>query len=470
MPTHLPHPSHSETSPFGVGRPADSGPANGPVRWPQDQGIAPQPAAFTLGIVGAGLMGTTIAAEAVRHQFRVVITDVRSEAVQTAADRIAAVLAVDQPPAAALVQAVRRRVESTSNPSRLGRCNVLLESVTEQREVKRSVLAELEPVLAPGAILATNTSTIPIDELASALADPSRFCGLHFFHPVRYRPLVEIVRGRHTGLAALTVAETLVRRMGKVPVMVADGPGFLVNRLLFPYLSEALELLRDGVRPQRLEEVALRFGMAMGPLRLLDEIGLDTALLAGRVLYQAFPERIVPSPLLIAMYKSKRWGRKSGAGFFQYPAPPADVPPAVAPGVEELIAAWARQSPPLSDEQALHRLLLPMVLEATRLLAEGKVSSAEDLDRAAVLGLGFPATFGGPLAWANRLGARQVLRLLEPWEALGPRMQPTEWLLEAAECLRPVQPGVCGSSQRACSYPAGAGAGATPPQFDNVAG
>lgn len=455
MPTHLPRPPHSDDSTLGVGPASRSTPTSPLERRPLEEATSPQRKAFTLGIVGAGLMGTTIAAEAVRRHFRVAISDIRPESLDTVADRIVAELSGDQAPPAELHQAVRRRVEPTTNLSRLGRCAVVLESVTEQADVKRAVLSGLEPFLARDAILATNTSTIPIGELASALADQARFCGLHFFHPVRYRPLVEIVRGWRTSPATLHAAERFVRRMGKVPVVVADGPGFVVNRLLFPYLSEALELLRDGVQPERVEGVALRFGMAMGPLRLLDEIGLDTALLAGRMLYQAFPERIVPSPLLIAMYKAKRWGRKSGGGFFQYPGGQSNGPPTVDPAVKGLIAAWARESPPLSDEQILHRLLLPMVLEATRLLAEGKVGSPQEVDRAAVLGLGFPASLGGPLAWAVRLGPRQILRLLEPWQALGPRMYPTEWLLNAAGGSPPELPSASGTPGQAFSSSAG---------------
>ncbi len=454
MPAHLPQPPHSDNPALGGGPTTEPHPANIPLRWSLEEAVPAQRRSFTLGIVGAGLMGTTIAAEAVRRHFRVAITDARPEVLLTVTDRIAAELAGSQPPSEAIIQAVRRRVESTTTQSRLARCAVLLESVTEQRDVKRSVLAGLEPLLAPGAILASNTSTIPIDELASPLADPSRFCGLHFFHPVRCRPLVEIVRGSRTSPATLAAAEAFVRRLGKVPVIVADGPGFCVNRLLFPYLSEALELLRDGVRPERVEAVALRFGMAMGPLRLLDEIGLDTAVLAGRVLYQAFPDRIVASPLLVALYKAKRWGRKSGAGFFQYP-PQDGAAPVVDPEVDRLIAAWGEHSAPLSDDQVLHRLLLPVALEATRLLAEGKVGSAEDLDRAAVLGLGFPASLGGPLAWAARLGPRQILRFLEPWQHLGPRMHPTPWLVEAARGLRPLGPRLPTPPQDTLSCPAG---------------
>lgn len=431
MPSHLPYPPHSEAPPFRADRLADPQSAER-SHGVEDEGSLLRPKPRTLGIVGAGLMGTSIAAAALRRHFRVAITDVRPESLGTVAERIAAELTDGQPPPPALIAAVRRRIEPTTSEARIGQSAVVIESVTEDAEVKRSVLARLERFLAPEAILATNTSTIPIAELASGLADPSRFCGLHFFHPVRVRPLVEVVRARHTSQATLTAAEMFVYRMGKVPLVVADGPGFLVNRLLFPYLSEGLELLLDGVRPERVEAVARRFGMAMGPLRLLDEIGLDTALRAGRVLYQAFPDRIVASPLLIAMYKAKRWGRKLGRGFFQYPPAELGAPPAPDPAVEQLIAAWARDCKPLSDEQVLHRLLLPMLLEATRVLAEGKVRSAEDVDRAAVLGLGFPGSVGGPLAWAACLGPREVLRLLEPWQPLGPRMHPSEWLLEAA--------------------------------------
>ena len=455
MVRHLPHPTHSETGALGVDRFGDPRLAELSHGVPTEGSLPRKPAA-TLGIVGAGLMGTSIAAAAVRRHFRVAITDVRPESLWTAADRIAAELTDEQPPPPVLIEAVRRRVELTLSEARLDCCAVVLESVIEQAEVKRSVLARLERFLAPEAILATNTSTIPIGELASGLADPSRFCGLHFFHPVRSRPLVEVVRGSRTSQATLMAAEAFVHRLGKVPVVVADGPGFLVNRLLFPYLSEALELLLEGVEPQRIEGVAHRFGMAMGPLRLLDEIGLDTAVLAGRVLYQAFPERIVPSPLLIAMYKAKQWGRKSGRGFFLYGSPLAAAEPTPDPAVDRLIATWAREPKPLSDEQVLHRLLLPMLLEATRLLAEGKVTSAEEVDRAAVLGLGFPASVGGPLAWAARLGPREVLRLLEPWQSLGPRMHPTEWLLEAASCGRSMRAAVADLGARGELSPADA--------------
>ncbi len=354
-------------------------------------------------------MGTTIAAEALRRGFRVAITDIRPECLGTVRTRIAE-LAEPQPLGAAWHQAVRRRLEPTTSVARLGRCAVVLESVTEDPEVKRSVLARLEPLLASDAILATNTSTIPIAELAAALSDPGRFCGLHFFHPVRCRPLVEVVRGSRTSQATLVAAQRFVRQMGKVPVVVGDGPGFLVNRLLFPYLGEALELLLEGVGPERLEAIARRFGMAMGPLRLLDEIGLDTALFAGRVLFQAFPDRIVPSPLLIAMYKARRWGRKSGAGFFQYAEGRQSADPKPDPEAERLIAAWSRDCPPLSDEQVLHRLLLPMVLEATRLLAEGRVGSPEEIDRAVEAHRAWKVKLRTAIANRERLDAATICR------------------------------------------------------------
>ncbi|MCR4415642.1 MAG: 3-hydroxyacyl-CoA dehydrogenase NAD-binding domain-containing protein, partial [Thermoguttaceae bacterium] len=343
-----------------------------------------------------------------------------------AAERIAAELG-----GAALLPAVKRRVEPTTSDARLGRCDLVLESVVEDAAVKRQVFARLEPHLAPGTVLATNTSTIPIAILAAGLAEPQRFCGLHFFHPVRRRPLVEIVRGPNTSDRTIAAAVAFAQRIDKVPIVVADGPGFLVNRLLMPYLTEALELLLDGATLEQVERAATQFGMALGPLRLLDEIGLDTALLAGRVLYEAFPERAAPSPLLVAMYKAKRWGRKTGAGFFSYPPGlDQDAPGQPDPAVDALLAPWVRAPKPHTDEAIVYRLLLPMVLEATRVLAEGKVAHPRDIDRAVVLGLGFPAARRGLLAWADTLGPARLLELLRPLEPLGPRMHPTEWLLD----------------------------------------
>ncbi|MCX7427692.1 MAG: 3-hydroxyacyl-CoA dehydrogenase NAD-binding domain-containing protein [Planctomycetia bacterium] len=380
----------------------------------------------SLGIVGAGMMGTAIAAAAIGHGLPVVLTDCDAEVLANAPLAVAAELGDD---AASLVE---RLVRTTADLPDVACCDVVLESVAENVPVKQAVYADVEPHLGERTILGTNTSTIPIARLAVGLTSPGRFCGIHFFHPVRERPLVEIVRGPETDERTLAAGMALADALGKMAVVVEDGPGFLVNRLLLPYLSEAMELLLDGVPIQRVEAVATAFGMAKGPLRLMDEIGLDTALAGGRVLWEAFGDRVVVSPLVIAMYKAKRFGSKAGAGFFRYSGTPEGEATSVDPFALEKIRDWARPAKTLGDEEILARLLLPMVLEATRLIEEGKVADPRDVDLGVLFGLGFPPARGGLLYWADTLGASEIVEMLRPLESLGPRAEPTPMLLEMA--------------------------------------
>ena len=183
-------------------------------------------------------------------------------------------------------------LESTTSDEELARADLLIEAVVEILEIKRQVLARIEPRLRPETVLASNTSTIPISKLAEGLKNPERLCGIHFFNPVRKMPLVEVIRGRQTSDETIATAVAYAKSIGKSPVVVSDGPGFLVNRLLLPYMTEAVELLLDGVEPKAVERAAREFGMPMGPLLLYDVIGLDTAFYAGAVMYEAFPDRI----------------------------------------------------------------------------------------------------------------------------------------------------------------------------------
>jgi 3-hydroxyacyl-CoA dehydrogenase len=400
-----------------------------------------------IAVVGAGMMGTAIAAATVRHSLPVVITDADSAALGRAGQRIAAELdqvgdwSIFRPtnPAGASVPIEKgtcplpRLVDPTSDETRIAGCDVILESITENLAAKQAIYARYEPRMHAEAIMASNTSTIPIARLAAGLAHPDRFCGIHFCHPVRLRPMVEIVRGPATSDRTIATAVAYARAIDRLPIVVDDGPGFLVNRVLLPYLNEALELLLEGATIEQIERAATAFGMAMGPLRLIDEIGLDTALLAGRVLWEAFPERIVASPLMITMYKAKRMGRKTGRGFFAYPdGLPPDAPGLADPAVEPLVAAWSRATQTFSDEAITQRLLLPMVLEASRILEEHKVRDPRDVDLAVLFGLGFPAARGGLLYWADGLDAARIVEMLAPLEALGPRMAPTQLLLDLA--------------------------------------
>ena len=400
----------------------------------------------SIGIIGAGVMGAEIAAAYIKHNLPVTIFDNNPSALATIADRIAIELAAGNDNAADRAP-VERLLHKASELSKAVRCDLIIESIHETLPAKREFFSRLQKHLAPDAILASNTSTIPIGKLAEGVSSPERFCGMHFFHPVRERPIVEIVCGPKTSEKTVAALAAHAKTIDKLPIVVVDGPGFLVNRLLLPYLTEALELLMEGVSIEMIENAAVEFGMAKGPFSLMDEIGLDTTLKAGWNMAAAFPERIPVSPLLVAMIKSGRLGQKSGAGFFLYPNPAAIVgagfishadPPSTAksakpdPVTTEIIARWAKTLVHRSTEDVILRLILPMILEAARIIEEDKVCDARDIDLGAIFGLGFPARRGGLLWWADTIKPSALLKMFQPLESIGPRLHPNRLLLELA--------------------------------------
>lgn len=388
-------------------------------------------------VVGAGIMGAGIAASHLRHGFGVTLVDVSAEALERSVAGILDEAAWDRAtkrtdPARALGLAGRLR--TATHMSALAAADLVIESVLERTDIKRQVLADIERAVGPDTVIATNTSTNPITKLATALVQPARFCGLHFFNPVRRMTLVEVVRGPATSDATVATAVAHAKRLGKCPVVVRDSPGFLVNRLLMPYLHESVEMLREGIDPRRIDRVARAFGMPMGPLELYDMIGLDTAFYAGLVLDDAYGDRIEASPVIPALVKSGRLGRKTGAGFYVYDAKAGQQAKPNRPdeGVPALVAAYALPARETSDRTIADRLLLPVVVEATRVLDEDIVRDGRDIDLAVIHALGFPAFRGGVLAWADSLGAAEIVRRLEPLADLGVRMQPTPRLLDLA--------------------------------------
>jgi 3-hydroxyacyl-CoA dehydrogenase/enoyl-CoA hydratase/3-hydroxybutyryl-CoA epimerase/3-hydroxyacyl-CoA dehydrogenase/enoyl-CoA hydratase/3-hydroxybutyryl-CoA epimerase/enoyl-CoA isomerase len=215
-----------------------------------------------------------------------------------------------------------------------------------------------------------------------------------------------------------------------MPVVVNDGPGFLVNRLLLPYMNEALELVSDGAEIKAIERAAKAFGMPMGPIELYDMVGLDTAVYAGRTMWEAFPDRIVASPLLPAMVKANRLGCKTGVGFYSYKNRRQRAEPD--PSLDAIVAPYIRKHDPLTAEQITARLFLPMLVEATRLLEDEIVRDPRDIDLGLIFGLGFPPFKGGLLFWADTVGAAKIQEMLEPLQGIGARMRPTKLLEEMA--------------------------------------
>lgn len=392
----------------------------------------------SVGVFGAGIMGAGIAAAAVRKQTPVVLTDTfpaaLAKGVQGILEEVSynkALKGVD--PQKAMQSAAL--VNATTADTQFAGCDLLIEAVIEKIEAKHELYGRIEPHLKPTAILASNTSTIPIAKLAAGLKRPENFVGIHFFNPVRQMPLVEVIRGPKTSDQTVATAVAWVKSIGKSPIVMNDGPGFLVNRLLLPYMNEALELLLEGCEIKHVDRAATNFGMPMGPITLYDVVGLDTALHAGKVMHDAFPDRVVESPLLPAMYQAGRLGQKTGVGFFKYDKNKKGKG-APDPTLADLMGPLVRKKDKLGEEQIVHRLFLPMVLEATRILEEKVVRSPRDVDLGLIFGTGFPPFKGGLLFWADTIGAAKLIELLKPLEHLGGRAKPTPMLLEMAKSGR----------------------------------
>src|SRR5205085_1784617 len=394
------------------------------------------------GVIGSGIMGSGIAAATLKSDVPVALTDANAEALARGAKQVledAAYNRKTKGPELGKTLKLAPLLSVTHREEEIATADLVIEAIIEKEEAKKELFARLEPQLRPDAILASNTSTIPITRLAAGLKRPERFRGLHFFNPVRRMKLVEVIRGAKTSDETVASAVAFAKRIGKMPVVVGDGPGFLVNRLLFPYMNEAIELLCDGASMKEIDRAATAFGMPMGPITLYDLVGLDTAVYAGMVMYQAFPDRVVASPLVPAMVKQGRLGQKSGRGFFSYQNKKGRAEED--PAVDKLIGPYRRGERKFNRDELTNRLFLPMLLEATRMLEDRIVRDVRDVDLGLIFGLGFPPFKGGLLYWADTIGAAKLVEMIKPLEPLGARFQPTPLLKEMAASGRKFYPG-----------------------------
>ena len=387
-----------------------------------------------IGVVGAGTMGGAIAQLAASRGHPVQLLDVRRAAVSGGLARARALFDSAVRTRRMTPRAAARgmeRIRGCLDYTGFRALDLVIEAVTERRSVKRAVLGELEAAVGERCLLATNTSSLSVAELARGLDRPERFFGMHFFHPVHRMPLVEIVRGPQTDTSAVAAAYALSLAIGKLPVVVGDSPGFIVNRILGPYLNEAGHLLGEGASIESVDRAATAFGMPMGPLRLIDEVGIEVAARAGESLHAAHGERLAPAGALIRLWEAGRTGRKGGSGFYRY-GRRGDAKPD--PGIYDAIERAGGAGPGPPPGEVRDRLLLPMVNEAARVLSEGVAASARDLDLAMITGAGFPAFRGGLLRHADQGGLRPIVRRLEDLErSYGPRFAPATLLRRLAE-------------------------------------
>ncbi|MDB4358427.1 3-hydroxyacyl-CoA dehydrogenase NAD-binding domain-containing protein, partial [bacterium] len=387
--------------------------------------------------VGAGIMGAGITSRHLRSGFITNLVDINAEVLQKNIPSILEEAAWDryyQKTNYKKVSELTGLLMSSTQLSAISASDIVVESVTERTDFKQKVLAEIEAVVSASTVICTNTSTNPIATLATALSDPARFCGMHFFNPVRRMSLVEVIRGPDTSDSTVAAVVLHAKRLKKVPVVVRDSPGFLVNRVLTPYLHESVELLREGVDLARIDKVSRRFGMPLGPFELYDMVGLDTAFYAGLVMANAIGDRIDASPVIPALVKAGWLGRKTGCGFYKYNSTGHDAKiDTVNEKLNTVIEPYRLPERQITDEKICDRLFIPMLLESLLVLDEGIVRDGCDIDLAVIHALGFPAFRGGVLAWGDSLGATEVVRRLDQFEYLGPRMMAPARLLAHAD-------------------------------------
>ena len=318
------------------------------------------------------------------------------------------------------------RVTYTTDMEGFESSTIVIEAVSEDPIVKKTIYETLEEKVSDEAIIATNTSSLAITDLVKETTHPERFIGMHFFNPVSKMPLVEVIAGKKTSAKTIATVVGLAKRLGKTPIKVSECAGFLVNRTLLPYLNEAAKMFEEGESIERIDKILTNFGMPMGPFTLVDEVGLDIGEKVSAILFEAYGDRMTPSPILSQMTEKNWLGKKTDIGFYVHKGRKKKV--------NEALKALQTQNSVLEENIILDRAILIMVNEAVRCLDEKVVANARYLDMAMVLGTGFPAFRGGLLRYADAEGLNNIVERLQVLEQrYGERFEPANLLVEMAE-------------------------------------
>lgn len=387
-------------------------------------------------VIGAGVMGAGIAGELARKKCQVILKDTSHDALDKGTANIKRSLDKKKYLSEAERSFILNRIETTTRDSpNLGNCNFAIEAIVEKMEVKQKVLGELALSLPLDAIIASNTSSLSISEIAETIPEPERVIGMHFFNPVDKMPLVEIICGKQSSDRAVAVVAALTTKLGKFPIVVQDVPGFLVNRILSPYLNEAGFLLKDGFGVEAIDKAAKKFGMPMGPIRLLDEVGLDVATHVGEIMVQGYGERMLGPDYAKILSEKGLQGKKNGSGFYLYDEGRSK---GVNPELNSLLDLPNPKESGKIDEIS-DRLVLSLINEGVRCLDEGVAGTpgkdaARQIDLGTVMGTGFPPFRGGLVYYAEKLGAAILLEKLERLEStFGSRFSPAEGIRRRAQ-------------------------------------
>lgn len=390
-------------------------------------------------VLGAGIMGGGISYQSALKGIPVIMKDINPKSLDLGMNEALSLLQKRQEKGKISATAMAKTLASiqpTLNYANVADANIVVEAVVENPKVKAAVLAETEALLADNAILASNTSTIPISLLARSLKRPENFCGMHFFNPVPRMPLVEIIKGEKTSEETINRIVSYASKMGKTPIIVNDCPGFFVNRVLFPYFAGFSLLLRDGADFITVDKVMEKiFGWPMGPAYLLDVVGIDTANHAQAVMAQGFPDRMtaIERDSIALLYEQQRYGQKNNHGFYNYSVDKrGKKQKSVDNQIQALIQQHAGKSQEFSQEAIIARMMIPMINEVIRCLDEGIIASPAEADIALVYGLGFPPFRGGVLRYIDTIGLAQFVKNAEQYASLGPLYQIPESLKQKA--------------------------------------
>lgn len=381
------------------------------------------------GVIGAGVMGGGIAQLVSYRDIPVRVKDINEKSLAGALKEAAGIYKDAMK---------RRRIKKHDFDFKMGlisvglsnaglkRCDMIIEAVVEDLGIKQKVFKEISELAPKETILASNTSSLPVTKMAEGCKNPERVVGLHFFNPVNRMPLVEVIRAAQTSDETIERTVNFSRRLGKTVILVEDRPGFLVNRLLLPYLNEAAYLLQEGMTAEQIDKIAEDFGMPMGPVELVDQVGIDVGYKVAHILHDAFGERMKVAPILEDVKQKGLLGKKSGKGFYIHQGKQKTVNPDVKTGTTPKA---------VSNEDALKRMIYIMINEAARCLEEKVVDSPATVDIGMIMGTGFPPFRAGLLSYADSVGLQNILKDLERFqnEVSKERFEPAPLLRKLAE-------------------------------------
>ncbi|EML1937924.1 fatty acid oxidation complex subunit alpha FadB [Providencia stuartii] len=391
-------------------------------------------------VLGAGIMGGGIAYQSASKGVSVLMKDINEKSLDLGIEEAHKLLNAQFERGkinASKMAKTLASIHPSLSYSGIENAQVVVEAVIENPKIKAAVLSEVEALVSPETILASNTSTIPITELAKSLKKPENFCGMHFFNPVHRMPLVEIIRGEKTTDETIAKVVAYANKMGKTPIVVNDCPGFFVNRVLFPYFAGFNLLLQDGADFREIDKIMEKeFGWPMGPAYLLDVVGIDTAFHAEQVMALGFPERMSKTNknAIDVMFEAQRFGQKNGKGFYQYEKDKKGKPKKVDdPATDALLASISKGKRSFTKEEIIARMMIPMINEVVRCLEEGIIQSPADADIALVYGLGFPPFRGGAFRYLDTVGTQSYAKTAETYAQLSPLYQIPEGLKEKSQ-------------------------------------